>query len=321
MSEPLNINDLINGKEDLETIAEVAMVGTSSDTTINRQGVQVDTIEGRLKKIGFEPPIAYAAGITFTGPADAVKTIDNGGIVYGCLASARPFTTTGNFSADVASFYVIQDGNQVAGNVRTDQSNSYELGTNQSFDAASANTFNLDGQDLGDKLANIDQVAADNTASQDYQERVQIVTSTDDRVYFEPDILPSGCQGFRYKGFANVTTSNENITVILTASFSEPGGEITLRSASAVYELDIGSSGEKETKVTSTVRDDPRTSDIFFTLVSNNSGGANYVRINFDITLKAPGLIPRIGIIYGSLSPATRSFQGSCTITPQKFIT
>ncbi len=157
MSEPLNINDLINGKEDLDTIAEVAMVGTLDDTTINRQGVQVDTIEGRLKKIGFAPPLAYAAGITFTGPLDAVKTVDNGGIIYGCLASARPFTTTGNFANDVASFFVVQDGNQAVGDVRTDASNTYQAGTTQSFDTATANTFNLGGQDLGDKLAEIDQ--------------------------------------------------------------------------------------------------------------------------------------------------------------------
>ncbi len=152
MSEPLNINDLINGKEDLDTIAEVAMVGTSGDTTINRQGVQVDTIEGRLKKIGFAPPLAYAAGITFTGPLDAVKTVDNGGIIYGCLASARPFTTTGNFANDVASFFVVQDGNQAVGDVRTDASNTYQAGTTQSFDTATANTFNLGGQDLQQKI-------------------------------------------------------------------------------------------------------------------------------------------------------------------------
>ena len=162
MTDPLNITDLINGKEDLDTIGKVAMVGTLADTTINRQGVQVDTIEGRLKKLGFEPPLAYAAGITFSGPLDAVKTVDNAGIIYGCLASARPFTTTGNFANDVASFFVVQDGNQAVGDVRTDASNTYEAGTAQSFDTATANTFNLDGQDLGDELASINQSIDDN---------------------------------------------------------------------------------------------------------------------------------------------------------------
>ena len=139
MSDTLQVADLVNGKLDVETIAEVAMVGTTEDTTTNREGVEIDTLEGRLKKVGFEPPLAYAAGIEFLTPADAVKSFDQGGIIYGCLASSRPFTTTGNFSADEPNFFVIQDNNGISGNVRNDSSNTYAPGTTQNLSSIDVN--------------------------------------------------------------------------------------------------------------------------------------------------------------------------------------
>ena len=140
MSDTLQVADLVNGKLDVGSIAGVAMVGTTADTITNRDGVEIDTLEGRLKKVGFEPPVAYSAGIEFLTAADAVKSFDNGGIVYGCLASSRPFTTTGNFATDEPNFFVIQDTGG-SGNVRADQSNTYAPGTTQAFAAATADSI------------------------------------------------------------------------------------------------------------------------------------------------------------------------------------
>ncbi len=161
MSDTLQIADLVNGKLDVGSIAGVAMVGTTSDTITNREGVEIDTLEGRLKKVGFEPPVAYSAGIEFLTPADAVKSFDQGGIIYGCLASSRPFTTTGNFAADEVNFFVIQNTSGVVqGNVRTDVNNTYAPGTTQNFDGATANTLSVDGVDFTTKNAAQDQATA-----------------------------------------------------------------------------------------------------------------------------------------------------------------
>lgn len=146
----LQVQDLKDGKLDITNIAEVAMVGTTADTTTNREGVVIDTLEGRLKKVGFEPPLPYDAGITFTDAQDAVKSFDSNGIVYGCLASSRPFTTTGNFQNDSANFFVIQDISEI-GDVRTNQDNTYDTGTNQSFDDAEANSLRVSGVDVTTK--------------------------------------------------------------------------------------------------------------------------------------------------------------------------
>ncbi|MCP4927556.1 MAG: hypothetical protein GY918_00685, partial [Gammaproteobacteria bacterium] len=156
MSDTLQIADLVNGKLDVGSIAGVAMVGTTSDTITNREGVEIDTLEGRLKKVGFEPPVAYSAGIEFLTPADAVKSFDQGGIIYGCLASSRPFTTTGNFAADEVNFFVIQNTSGVVqGNVRTDVNNTYAPGTTQSMPALEVN-----GVDFTAKNAAQDQATA-----------------------------------------------------------------------------------------------------------------------------------------------------------------
>lgn len=169
MTGTIQINDLENAKLNTDTLDRVAMVGTTEDRTTNRAGVVIDTIQGRLKKLGFEPPIAYASGITFSGAIDSVKTIEEAGIIYAVKPSSMPFTTTGNFSNDSANFYVTQGGQ-----VRTDQSNSYDAGTSQNFDAATASELSVNGVDLTTKnnsqdsaIANAESAAstANNTAN------------------------------------------------------------------------------------------------------------------------------------------------------------
>jgi len=161
--EVLQVQDLKDGKLDITTIAEVAMVGTTADTTTNREGVEIDTLQGRLNKLGFEPPLAYASGITFTGFGDSAKTIDSDGIVYGVLGSSRPFTTTGNFQNDLINFFVVQDRSEI-GDVRTTQSNTYDSGTSQNFDAATASTLSVNGVDVTTKNNSQDSAIA-NAAS------------------------------------------------------------------------------------------------------------------------------------------------------------
>lgn len=77
-----------------------------SDTWQDRLGVTRDTVNGRIKSMGFAVPVTYASGIVFA-TNDNVKTVDEAGIIYAPLPSALPFTTT-NFAADAAKFFVVQ---------------------------------------------------------------------------------------------------------------------------------------------------------------------------------------------------------------------
>ena len=108
MADAITVQDLENATLDVTTIAEVAMVGTNADTVMNREGDTLDTLQGRLNKVGFEPAIVYTAGLTFTDGQDAAKTVDESGVIYASLASARPFTTT-DWVTDKPKFFVVQD--------------------------------------------------------------------------------------------------------------------------------------------------------------------------------------------------------------------
>jgi len=100
------IEDFDNATLDLQTVAEVSNVNYLSDTTANRSGDTLDTLQGRLKKLGYVPAIAYAGGISF-GTNDNAKTIERDGLIYAPLASQLPFTTTGTWATDQANFLFI----------------------------------------------------------------------------------------------------------------------------------------------------------------------------------------------------------------------
>lgn len=84
----LTIADLDNGKRDLETVDAVA--NSQSDTTVTRYGDSVLTLTGALRRLGWQVPVAYAAGITVN---NAATTVERDGIVYRPDPQQIPFTT------------------------------------------------------------------------------------------------------------------------------------------------------------------------------------------------------------------------------------
>lgn len=104
----VSIQQLIDAGLDTDTIEQVTMNGGfTADSTINRDNVPIDTLEGRLKKLGFDVPILYAGGIVYAAN-DRTKTVDELGVIYAPLPSALPFTTDGAFSNDAAKFFTVQ---------------------------------------------------------------------------------------------------------------------------------------------------------------------------------------------------------------------
>ena len=84
----LVIADLDNGKRDLETVDAVA--NSQSDTTGTRQGQQVMTLAGTLRRLGYSVPVPYAPGLSVTS---GVFTVARGGVLYAPRVELVPFTT------------------------------------------------------------------------------------------------------------------------------------------------------------------------------------------------------------------------------------
>lgn len=108
----LTTTDFDNAEIDLQTTSIVAnsktLAGGATDTTITRLGDTSDTLNGRLKKLGYIPPIAYAGGIVFTA-LDNVKTVDESGSRYAPKVGELPFTTSGTWvGGDEDKFYLIE---------------------------------------------------------------------------------------------------------------------------------------------------------------------------------------------------------------------
>ena len=102
-------NDLANAKLDTTSIAEQATSraggegsGALIDSATNRFGERLDTMRGRLKKLGYQVPVAYASGIAFTVD-DFAKSVTYNGEQYAPVVSELPFTTTGTF--ETSKFY------------------------------------------------------------------------------------------------------------------------------------------------------------------------------------------------------------------------
>lgn len=114
----ISSTELSNLKLDIATIDDV--VDSPLDTTTTKSGTVISTLEGQLKKLGYEVPVTYAAAISFT-VNDNTKTVDQGGVIYAPLPSALPFTTTGTFvGGDDAKFFVIQGLTTLTGVTKTE---------------------------------------------------------------------------------------------------------------------------------------------------------------------------------------------------------
>ena len=96
---------------------------SAADSFVDSEGVTRDTVNGRLKKMGYTVPINYVGGITFT-TLDSIKTIDESGSIYAPKPSALPFTTSGAFIGDDDDrFFVVQRSGQVLG----DNGKTYQI--------------------------------------------------------------------------------------------------------------------------------------------------------------------------------------------------
>jgi len=117
MAGEVTVLQLQNAALDAQTLAQIAMVGYAADTTTNRDGDTLNTVQGQLKLLGYIPPIAYAGAISF-GALEGTKTVERLGIVYAPVVSSLPFTTSGTWVGDDdAKFVVVQVGSVSAADI------------------------------------------------------------------------------------------------------------------------------------------------------------------------------------------------------------
>lgn len=163
----LTTEDFDNAERDLKTVSAVSNsrdpdTNAPIDSYNTRLGDISDTLNGRLKKIGYEPPIAYAGGISFA-LSDNVKTVDESGVIYAPLPSALPFTTSGTWVGDDdARFFVVQSF--LAGSV------SPEFATEG--DLALGNSLNLGAIIFSDYLGRLVYVAGAGSEDKNFSYRV-----------------------------------------------------------------------------------------------------------------------------------------------------
>lgn len=106
------IEDIENAKDAMDDIQSFTYL--PDDDFVDAKGTSRDTVNGRLKKMGYQVPVIYSGGISFT-INDNVKTVEESGNVYAPLPSALPFTTTGTWgvigvSGDNLKFFVLPSG-------------------------------------------------------------------------------------------------------------------------------------------------------------------------------------------------------------------
>lgn len=140
MAGEVTVLQLQNAALDVATIAEVCMVNYTDDTTTNRDGDVINTLQGQLKALGFLPPVTYAVGIAFTGLQNT-KTIERSGFIYAPNPSDLPFTTSGTWAADdELKFYVVQTQTTTIEGLRTDIDDLVTL-TGVAVNSTSLGTF------------------------------------------------------------------------------------------------------------------------------------------------------------------------------------
>jgi len=177
MTETVTLQQLINAGLDADTFAQATNSdGYNGDTTTNRDGVTINTLQGLAKKLGYQPPISYSGGISYTN-TDITKTVDFGGNIYAPVVNNIPFTTSGTWAgADEDNFYPIQTVQVPVNSVGTTelqddavtldkvdssiQSTLSQVGANSS--AIAANTSSI-----SNNASSISANAAANTANTD----------------------------------------------------------------------------------------------------------------------------------------------------------
>lgn len=82
-------SDLLFNAQKLDEV-----INSPAESFIDRRGVQRLTLTGALRLIGFEAPVAFAAGLSITR---STQTVTNGGNTYHADPASLPFTTTSTF--------------------------------------------------------------------------------------------------------------------------------------------------------------------------------------------------------------------------------
>ena len=169
----------------------------------NRSGVTLDTLTEALQKIGYQPPVAYASGISFT-INDRTKTIERGSIVYAPLGSEIPFTTSGTWASDDEDkFFAVQTGRDAFLGNPTVQSltmNDGEGGTNRG----------LLGWAAGSMAIILQALTGGST--------IRLGTNLDLWAGTDNDIVHNGRGAFQFRTFANLAAINAAITSPQTSS-------------------------------------------------------------------------------------------------------
>ena len=172
----LTVADFDNAKTDLKTVSAVSNsrdpeTSAAIDEYQTRLGDDIDTLVGRLKRIGYLPPIAYAAAISFT-ITDNVKTIDRSGIIYAPKPSELPFTTSGTWGGDDEDkFFVIQ------GVVDADMSDYVFARFATANDLVAGSSVNLGSVTFSDILGRQVETEINNTSSNAGGNKYLITTS------------------------------------------------------------------------------------------------------------------------------------------------
>lgn len=83
-------SDLLFNAQKLDEV-----INGTSESFVDRRGVERLTLTGALRLIGFEAPVAFTTGLSITR---STQTVTNGGNTYHADPASLPFTTTGTFN-------------------------------------------------------------------------------------------------------------------------------------------------------------------------------------------------------------------------------
>ena len=223
--------DLSDNAENLDSA-----VNLQSDTWQDRLAITRDTVNGRIKKMGYTVPVAYVASIVF-GVNDNVKTVDEGSVVYAPLPSALPFTTSGTFVGDDdARFFVVQGlTNDQLINDLSQTINFDDVAEYKAFGTLLPVTKRVY---LADRDAYFNVIAGAGTAN-----TFNIIASTS---VSQSIVLNQDSGRYTAKSFGTIfdnSTTGQNISV--KAALDNTNGSIELTEGTAIFDDEIIESSRK----------------------------------------------------------------------------